>query len=161
MINYDREIDKKQKGVFEGIFNYALKLEGQAYPKLSINLSFLDREEMHELNFQTRNVDRETDVLSYPLLLGECKIFDDKHFPYDVNYDTGELCLGDIVICKDVALEQSKEYGHSYERELFYLFTHGVLHVLGYDHMQEDEKSIMRAREEEILKFMGIGRDYE
>jgi len=161
MINYDREIDEKQKEIFEGIFNYALKLEGQAYSKLSINLSFLDREDMHELNLQTRNVDRETDVLSFPFLLGECKMFDDKHFPYDINYDTGELCLGDIVICENVALEQSKEYGHSYERELFYLFTHGVLHVLGYDHMDKDEKDIMRAREEEILKFMDIGRDYE
>lgn len=161
MINYDREINEKQKEVFERIFNHALKLEGQVYPKLSINLSFLDREDMHELNLQTRNVDRATDVLSYPLLLGESNIFDDKHFPYDVNYDTGELCVGDIVICEDVALEQSKEYGHSYERELFYLFTHGVLHVLGYDHMVEEEKVVMRAREEEILNFMGIGRDYE
>lgn len=161
MINYDREVDVKQKEIFERIFDYALKLEGQAYPKLSINLTFLDRQAMHELNMDTRGVDRETDVLSYPLLLGECEIFDDKHFPYDVNYDTGELCVGDIVICEDVASEQAKEYGHSYERELFYLFTHGVLHVLGYDHMNEDEKMVMRAREEEILNYMGIGRDYE
>ena len=67
--------------------------------------------------------------------------------------------MGDVVICKDRALEQAEEFGHSFEREIIYLFTHSILHLLGYDHMEEDEKKEMRQREEEVMAHLGILRD--
>ena len=68
------------------------------------------------------------------------------------------ICLGDIVICENRAKEQAEEFGHSYEREIIYLFTHSVLHLLGYDHMDEEEKAEMREREEEVMTELKLKR---
>ena len=70
----------------------------------------------------------------------------------------GELCLGDVVICREKAAGQAEEFGHSFEREIIYLFTHSVLHLLGYDHMTDEDKRQMRQREEEVMEYLGIGR---
>jgi probable rRNA maturation factor len=70
----------------------------------------------------------------------------------------GELCLGDVVICLDKVEEQAKEFGHSFERELIYLFVHSLLHLLGYDHMEEDEKQEMRQREEAVMSAIDLNR---
>ena len=103
---------------------------------------------IQELNREMRQVDRPTDVLSFPQ-------FEDleEEIP-----EVGEICLGDVVICREKAEEQAEEFGHSFERELVYLFTHSVLHLLGYDHMEEDEKKVMRQREEEIMEQIGLMR---
>lgn len=116
--------------------------------RCEISVTFVDLDEIHELNKQYRGVDKPTDVLSFPQ-------FDDleEEIP-----EVCEICLGDVVICEQKAREQAKEFGHSFERELVYLFTHSVLHLLGYDHMEEDEKKAMRAREEEIMKQIGLMR---
>ena len=112
-----------------------------------ISVTFVDIEEIHQLNLDYRGVDRPTDVLSFPQ-------FDDLN---DLPED-GEIALGDVVICKQKAEEQAEEFGHSFEREIMYLFVHSVLHLLGYDHMDEDEKKIMRRREEEVMTELGITR---
>ena len=116
--------------------------------RCEISVTFVDLDEIHELNKQYRGVDSPTDVLSFPQ-------FDDleEELP-----EVGEICLGDVVICEEKAREQAEEFGHSFERELVYLFTHSVLHLLGYDHMEDDEKKAMRAREEEIMKQIGLMR---
>lgn len=116
--------------------------------RCEISVTFVDLDEIHELNKQYRGVDNPTDVLSFPQ-------FDDleEEIP-----EVCEICLGDVVICEQKAREQAEEFGHSFERELVYLFTHSVLHLLGYDHMEEDEKKAMRAREEEIMKQIGLMR---
>ena len=116
--------------------------------RCEISVTFVDLDEIHELNKQYRGVDKPTDVLSFPQ-------FDDleEEIP-----EVCEICLGDVVICEQKAREQAEEVGHSFERELVYLFTHSVLHLLGYDHMEEDEKKAMRAREEEIMKQIGLMR---
>ena len=102
-------------------------------------------EEIQELNAEYRNIDKETDVLSFPML----------EFPEDedmLTYETGiPVMLGDIVISTTRAAEQAEAYGHSLEREICYLSVHSVLHLLGYDHMEEDEKRVMRAREKAIM----------
>ena len=103
---------------------------------------------IQELNREMRQVDRPTDVLSFPQ-------FED--LTEDIP-EVGEICLGDVVICREKAEEQAEEFGHSFERELVYLFTHSVLHLLGYDHMEEDEKKVMRQREEEIMEQIGLMR---
>ena len=92
-------------------------------------------------------MDRETDVLSFPQFES---IEDMPEF--------GELCLGDVVICLDKVEEQAKEFGHSFERELIYLFVHSLLHLLGYDHMEEDEKKEMRQREEAVMTAIDLNR---
>lgn len=116
--------------------------------RCEISVTFVDIDEIHELNKQYRGVDKPTDVLSFPQ-------FDDleEEIP-----EVCEICLGDVVICEQKAREQAEEFGHSFERELVYLFTHSVLHLLGYDHMEDDEKKAMREREEEIMKQIGLMR---
>ena len=116
--------------------------------RCEISVTFVDLDEIHELNKQYRGVDKPTDVLSFPQ-------FDDleEEIP-----EVCEICLGDVVICEQKAREQAEEFGHSFERELIYLFTHSVLHLLGYDHMEDDEKKAMREREEEIMKQIGLMR---
>lgn len=116
--------------------------------RCELSVTFVGLDEIHELNREYRGVDRPTDVLSFPQ-------FEDleEELP-----EVGEICLGDVVICREKAEEQAEEFGHSFERELVYLFTHSVLHLLGYDHMEEDEKKVMRQREEEIMEHIGLMR---
>lgn len=115
-----------------------------------ISVTVVDNEVIKELNSQTRGIDRETDVLSFPL--GE-------NGEYEVNYATDALLLGDIVISLPKAYEQAQEYGHSAEREIAFLTVHSMLHLLGYDHIEEDDRKVMRAREEKILNYMRITRE--
>ena len=127
---------------------YAVELEELESERCEISVTFVDMDEIHELNKEYRDVDRPTDVLSFPQ-------FSDleEEIP-----EVGEICLGDVVICKEKAEQQAEEFGHSFEREIVYLFVHSVLHLLGYDHMEEDEKACMRAREEQIMEHLGVFR---
>lgn len=121
--------------------------EGVDEERAEISLTLVSLEEIRELNRDYRDVDRETDVLSFPQF--EC-VEDMPEF--------GELCLGDVVICLDKVEEQAKEFGHSFERELVYLFVHSLLHLLGYDHMEEEEKKEMRQREEQVMTAIDLNR---
>ena len=107
---------------------------------------------MEMLNVKYRKIHSATDVLSFPLLLSEIP-GTVSYSPIDINPETEELLLGDIVISIEKAESQAQEYGHSLERELCYLSVHSVLHLLGYDHMDEGDKKIMRARRRDIEKF--------
>lgn len=105
-----------------------------------VSVSFVTNEEIKELNKEYRNVDSETDVLSFPM---------------DDEFD-GVAILGDIVLSTQKIIEQANDYNHSVEREMTYLTVHSMLHLLGYDHMGSDEKEEMRAREKEIMKNLKI-----
>ncbi|EET87286.1 protein of unknown function UPF0054 [Clostridium carboxidivorans P7] len=115
-----------------------------------------------EINKENRNIDKVTDVLSFPMLDYEKgKVFKDTYKDFNfshVDLDEGSLVLGDIVLSLEKAKEQSLEFNHSFIREVVYLTIHSVLHLLGYDHMEEDEKSIMRKREEQILEKFHLTR---
>lgn len=152
----EEEIEELKK-----VINHAL-LEEKVDVPYEISLLFVNNEEIREINNDTRNIDRETDVLSFPMLeYEENKVFKDMYLDYefDATYKDGDnLVLGDIVLSLEKALEQSKEYNHSFKRECSYLVVHSVLHLLGYDHMNEEEKTIMRKREEEILSKLDIRR---
>jgi len=141
--------------------DFALREEGVKIP-YQISLLFVDNEEIRTINKENRNIDRETDVLSFPMLDYEkYKVYKDMYLDYEFDetfMDGDELVLGDIVLSLEKALEQSKEYNHSFEREASYLVVHSVLHLLGYDHMEEEEKKIMRNEEEKILSKMNIVR---
>ncbi|MBE6051637.1 MAG: rRNA maturation RNase YbeY [Clostridium sp.] len=146
----------------ENTILFALKEEEVNVP-CEVSLLFVDNEEIREINNETRGIDRATDVLSFPMLdYPKDKVFKDvyKEKEFDETFLDGEdLVIGDIVLSLEKALEQSKEFNHSFEREACYLVVHSVLHLLGYDHMEEEEKRIMRNREEEILNKLNITRD--
>lgn len=120
-----------------------------------VSISFVDNVEIKELNRQYRSIDAPTDVLSFPLL--EFDRNNNEVIKKDVVVDT-EIPLGDIVISTEKVIEQAKEYGHSQDRELAFLLVHGMLHLLGYDHIQESDEKIMFKKQEEILNLLNIKR---
>lgn len=123
-----------------------------------VDLSIVDEEDIRQLNKDSRGIDSVTDVLSFPYL--EVKLpFKSGDYPYDIDPESGEILLGDIVLCYQRMSEQSAEYGHSKERECCYLVLHGLLHLLGFDHIDESDKAKMREQEELILSKMGLCRD--
>lgn len=122
-------------------------------------LSLTDGEGIRKLNCEYRGIDKETDVLSFPLLErkpGQKGEFWDEQ---DIDPQTNEVMLGDIVLSVEAAHAQAEEYGHSLEREAVYLCVHSILHLLGYDHIQPEDKLLMRRREEEIMDALGLGRE--
>lgn len=124
-------------------------------------LSLTDGEGIRKLNCEYRGIDKETDVLSFPLLErkpGQKGEFWDEQ---DIDPQTNEVMLGDIVLSVEAAHAQAEEYGHSFEREAVYLCVHSILHLLGYDHIQPEDKLLMRRREEEIMDALGLGRETE
>ncbi len=128
--------------------NTALKYEGFT-DKAEINVTLVNDAEIKDLNREFRDIDNSTDVLSFPL--GEDGV-------YDINPETDALMLGDIVISLEHAVSQAELYGHSIDRELAFLTVHSMLHLLGYDHVNnENEEKEMFARQEEILIKMGLG----
>lgn len=134
----DFEIDKS--GLEKTIKTTLLKSGyGEDY---EISISFVEEQEIRQLNRDYRDKDSVTDVLSFPI------------------YERGEIpdfgMLGDVIICTKRAKEQADELGHSLEREIHYLITHSILHLLGYDHMEEGEKIEMRTLEKEVMKELGI-----
>ena len=117
-----------------------------------IGVTVADGEEIRELNREYRGVDSVTDVLSFPQ-------YDDMdELAADLEDGSGTVLIGDVVICYDRVLTQAEEVGTGVKREFVYLFTHSILHLLGYDHMEDEEKREMRAREEEILCAIGVTR---
>lgn len=156
------EVTEKFTNKLENTIAFALKEEGVNVP-CEVSLVFVDNNEIREINNENRGIDRATDVLSFPILdYPKDKVYKDvyKEEKFDETFLDGEdLVIGDIVLSLEKALEQSKEYNHSFEREASYLVVHSVLHLLGYDHMENEEKKKMRAREEEILNKLNIKRD--
>ena len=122
--------------------------------EFEVSISFVCNEEMRSLNKEYRNIDKETDVLSFPLV----EFIEEELNAEDENaeYIEEEIALGDIVISMEKAVEQSEEYGHSFKRELAFLLVHGMLHLLGYDHDEEASEGEIFDKQEEILKNIKI-----
>ncbi len=125
--------------------------EEQIEEDAQVSVTLVDNEAIREINNEHRGIDRATDVLSFPL-------GDDDSF--DTDPETGAILLGDIVISLERAAEQAKEYGHSYRREVAFLITHSLFHLLGYDHVdsEEDEK-LMFGKQDKVLEKLGITRE--
>lgn len=155
------DITKELDDTIKKVIDYGLKAEGLDIP-YEISVIFIDNNEIKAINKEQRNIDKVTDVLSFPMLeYPKGKVYKDIYFNYkfeDMYLDAGKLIIGDIALSLEKAKEQSMEYKHSFIRETMYLTVHSVLHLLGYDHMDENEKKIMRRREEEILKEFDIRR---
>lgn len=121
--------------------------EEQMPEEAEVDLLFVDNDAIREMNREYRDKDTATDVLSFPMYEADEEIDDDE-----------EILFGDIVISLERAQEQCEEYGHSLEREVMYLLVHGLLHLAGYDHMEEEDKKEMRAQEEKLLAVIGAIR---
>lgn len=121
-----------------------------------ISVTLTDNRGIREINAEYRNIDKETDVLSFPQFNFETpSVFDED----ELFLDEDAVMLGDIVLSKDKLYEQADEYGHGVRREAAYLTVHSIMHLLGYDHMTTEEKNIMRAHEEAVLSSLGYTRD--
>ncbi|MBE3591688.1 MAG: rRNA maturation RNase YbeY [Thermoanaerobacter sp.] len=138
----------------EKVIKTVLEVE-EVIDNVEVSVSFVDNEEIRKLNKYYRGIDKPTDVLSFPLAE-----FEDTYAEVEeIEKDSEEVQpIGDIVISLEKALEQSMEYGHSFEREVAYLTAHSMLHLLGYDHETEEERKIMRKKEEEVMARLNIGR---
>ena len=126
-----------------------------------VNLTITDNPGIHRLNKEFRDIDRPTDVLSFPMSEfpkpGDFTWLDDGGEDC-FNPDTGELMLGDIVISAEKVLEQAKEYGHSVRREFCFLIVHSMLHLIGYDHIEDSDRVVMEGLQKQILEDAGINR---
>lgn len=156
---YDKNLGIDYREIAEKIINYALDYEKCPY-EVEISLTLTDNSTIHEINKEYRQMDKPTDVLSFPLIEyevpGNFDFLEDEDSCF--NPDTGELMLGDILISLDKVLEQANEYGHSVTREYAFLIAHSMLHLMGYDHMSADEATIMENKQNEILNALNILR---
>ncbi len=127
--------------------------------KYTVELVFAEEDEIRQVNKEQRGVDEVTDVLSFPTLDGvRGKSIKMSDFPYDYDIENGGIFLGSIMICLQRAKAQAEEFGHSQEREYNYLFVHGLLHLFGYDHMEDEDKKQMRALEEKVMDKLKLTR---
>ena len=155
-----QEVDKKMLKLLKKVAKQTFKSVGQKPSKLQVGINFVDDDEIQELNKSERNINEVTDVLSFPNLNNVFnKQINKKNFPDDVNPENGKVELGDVVINLNRAHEQAGSFGHSFTREVAYLMVHGLLHLMGYDHVDKLDSSIMRAQEEEILSKFRLKRD--
>lgn len=124
--------------------------EKENLPVINVCVLITDREGIRYINKEYRNIDSETDVLSFPYLE-----YDEEFNPINPDAEkdpeTGALCLGNMALCMDVIEEHAKEYGNTVSKELYYMTVHSMYHLLGYDHIEESDKKIMRAKEKEII----------
>lgn len=145
--------------IAEEVIETALDLTGCPY-EAEVSLLLTMDAQIREMNTQFRGIERATDVLSFPMveypLPGEFGFLEENEGYF--NPESGELSLGDIVISKEKVISQAEEYGHSVLREYAFLIVHSVLHLTGYDHMEEDERRDMEAKQDEIMKRLDILR---
>lgn len=133
-------LDEDMEELLEKVIETVLKQEKMPLD-YEVSVSFVTNDEIRELNRDFRGKDSETDVLS---------------FPFEDDFDLGVKLLGDIVISVEKAASQAEDFGHDLKRELAYLTAHSTLHLLGYDHMSEEEMEIMRSKEKSVMKTLGI-----
>lgn len=159
MIEFNSRIDEKimqnLTKVYEAVADFA-----HLPKRIKVNLSFVDEKTIRKLNKDTRNIDKVTDVLTYPYVelrpKEKLKLSD---YELEMDPDDNRLLIGDIYICIKRAEEQSKEYGHSLNREMCFLFCHGLLHILGYDHIKKEDDEVMTGLQTEILDKLNIKRE--
>ena len=136
-------------------------LEYENFPyEAEVELLLTTDEEIRRINKEHRQIDRATDVLSFPMLDFETPgiLADVEKTPDAFDPESGELILGDIVISKESVISQAEKYGHSVKREYAFLIAHSMLHLLGYDHMEDGERMVMEKRQREIMEKAGIPR---
>ena len=150
-----KEIEQnvEYENLIGNVIEQCFKNEKMDQLNIYVSVTLTVPDEIHKINLKYRKVDRETDVLSFPM-------FEKEEIENIIKNDYKfEDCLGDIVISIPKVEEQAEEYGHSFERELAYMCVHGFYHLMGYDHMVESDKKVMRAKEDEVLNILNIPRE--
>ena len=149
------EKNEKYETTIKQVINECFQTENLNKTNLYISVTLTDPQEIEKINMQYRQIDKPTDVLSFPMFEKE----ELKEFIQKPKANLQEDILGDIVISIPKVYEQAEEYGHSFERELAYMVVHGFYHLMGYDHMEEEDKILMREKEENVLSKLGIKRE--
>ena len=154
IIYQDIEENKEYEATIKKVVEKCFEEEGISASKLCLTITLTTPENIKKINKEYRNIDKETDVISFTMFEKQeiDEIISKRKFEH-------EDVLGDIVISIARVEEQAKEYGHSFERELSYMVVHGFYHVMGYDHIKEEDKQKMRPKEEKILNALKILRD--
>lgn len=156
----EKKLDLSYETIIREIVEESLEYEDCPY-EAEVNVVLTDNHEIQEVNREYREIDAATDVLSFPMIEFECSsdfsLVEDDEEDY-FNPETGELMLGDIMISVDKVEEQAEKYGHSQARELAFLVAHSMLHLCGYDHMEEEERLVMEKKQNEILERRGYTR---
>lgn len=150
----DVQENEKYEKIVKKVLEQCFKEENMLDSKLYITITFTTPQNIKKINKKYRNIDKATDVLSFPMFEKdelETKIKNKDYVCEDV--------LGDIIISIEKVQEQAEEYGHSFERELSYMIVHGFYHLMGYDHIKEEDKKVMRPKEEKVLNDLKIKRD--
>ena len=150
IVYLDIEENKEYEDLINKVLETCFETEKILNKKLYISLTLTTPNQIQKINKEYRNIDNPTDVLSFPMF--------EKEELKEVLENNIEEVLGDIIISIERIYEQAKEYGHSFERELAYMVVHGFYHLMGEDHMEEEEKKQMRAKEENILNKLNINR---
>ena len=156
----DTEFDFDHNKVAEDVCRGVLEQESCPFD-CEINITITDNADIREINKQVRDIDKETDVLSFPgLFFDEPGVFDEniRDEADCIDPENGLIILGDIVLSADKIFEQAKEYGHSVKREYAFLIAHSMLHLCGYDHMTQEESARMEEKQETVLQSLGITR---
>ncbi len=153
LVYKDVEENKDYEAIINQVVNKCFSVEKIEKLNLYLSVTLTTPNEIRKINNEFRNIDKETDVLSFPM-------FEKNEIEEMVVSGKNEIveALGDIVISVDRVKEQAVEYGHSFERELAYMVVHGFYHVMGYDHIVEEDKVVMRAKEENVLNLLNIVR---
>lgn len=153
LYNDDALVSRELTNIFSEAADICIEKEGFSAENMEISITFATKDEIRQLNKAYRNVDNHTDVLSFPLIDDFNQLED-----YDEDVNGEQIMLGDVVICLEKAREQAEEYGHSLQREIVYLFVHSLCHLLGYDHMTDEDKAEMRRLEEEVMSALNLER---
>ena len=145
------DIDENDEYIntIQRVVNKCFEIENLQDSNLYISIILTNPKNIQEINKEHRKIDKATDVLSFPMF--------EKEELENINFENQEV-LGDVIISIEKVKEQAEEYGHSFERELAYMVVHGFYHLMGYDHMIEEEKNVMRAKEENVLEKLDIVR---
>ena len=153
LVYKDVEENKDYEAIINQVVNKCFSVEKIEKLNLYLSITLTTPNEIRKINNEFRNIDKETDVLSFPM-------FEKNEIEEMVVSGKNEIveAIGDIVISVDRVKEQAVEYGHSFERELAYMVVHGFYHVMGYDHIVEEDKVVMRAKEENVLNLLNIVR---
>lgn len=162
-VDDDVMVPDNYEGIVKDIIDASLDFLECPY-ECEVNVLFTDDDGIHEINREQRDIDAPTDVLSFPMLEFDTEgdfshINEEEDFNF--NPDSGELMLGDIVLNVDRIAKQAQEYGHTRRRELAFLTAHSMLHLSGYDHIDDAERIVMEQKQEQILNSKGYTRDNE
>ena len=155
------DVEFNAKEIAEAVINQVADMEGVPY-EFDVYVTIVNQETIHEINLEHRGIDRTTDVLSFPNLdfdkPGDFSLVEENEANY-FDPETGILLMGDIIINAEKVAEQALEYGHSQKREFAFLVAHSMLHLCGYDHMNDKEAAMMESKQKEALNTLGITRE--